>query len=168
MERILITHTDQPDFPDVDLTEDNAQMLELMLSNYELVMGGHKAAEEASSVMRINHPAVVCGARRIYDDDRRVQAIDHGVAVFEAAHAYVVGKPLTTEAGDVTREYNAAKVGALLVPHDLSDYMDESVEALRHDAPRLAELSRVTSRRFYSNLTEYAVLGTAMARRLAV
>lgn len=59
----LMTGTEaQPEFPAEDLTDKNAEALELMMANLQIVQDMHTVAERHAWAFRVGHPAVVAGA----------------------------------------------------------------------------------------------------------
>ncbi|MCB9819797.1 hypothetical protein H6796_00605 [Candidatus Nomurabacteria bacterium] len=86
MSELITGITPQEDFPRVDLSEENAELLELMLANLELVNSGHEMGEGVSWMFRVGHPAVVVGLGRIYDKPELLEAIDHGVKSMRRRH----------------------------------------------------------------------------------
>ncbi len=58
----------QADFPRVDLTDGNADMLELMMANVDIVNESHRLVEDTSWIFRVGHATVLHGTKRTYDD----------------------------------------------------------------------------------------------------
>lgn len=153
----------QPRFPYEDLTDNNADMLELMLANIELVEHGHTAAEDVSWVFRVGHPALMDGIDRVYDAPK-VDAVNHGITTFEALSAMVTSEtPLTHDF--FVANARAAELSAKFKERDLRDYIDRSIEAFQTETPKTTEIVARSSRRFYGSLTHYAVLGAALSRQ---
>ncbi len=155
----------QPNFPYEDLSDVNADLLELMLANHEFVMTGHREAERYANMFRCAHSAIQQGADRLYDDPERIAAISHGVAVLEAASSMVGALPSGREY-DITSQ--SVAIASVLREPDLHKYISDATELLREETPRLAELSRTVSRRFYRHLATYAELGTAIERQFVL
>ena len=155
----------QPNFPEEDLTEANAEMLALMLSNRAEVAMGHQMSEGISLIFRMGHPAVLRGASKIYDEENRLLAIDYGVSVFEAAASIVMSTSALSSPEELI-ERRMAPVMDHLRPNVLDAYVSDAYDAVRAETPRLAEMTIETSQRFHGHLATYALLGVAIERKL--
>jgi hypothetical protein len=162
MTEIITGITHQPNFPNEDLSESNADMLELMLANKELLQLSHEAVEQLSWIFRVGHPSIVFSASHIFDEDERLAALNHGVVSFEAITAMVGGNAMDSDLFPTNRE--ASRL-LQLKPTRLSNYFDEALEDFRGYTPRTAEVVRASSARFHGALTTYALLGAAMSRK---
>lgn len=162
MTEIVTGITHQPNFPREDLSESNADMLELMLANQELLQLSHEAVEQLSWIFKIGHRSIVYSAANIFDEDERLAAINHGVVSFEAIAAMVGGNVMDSNIIPTNRE--AVRLLQLKTTR-LSNYFDEALEDFRDRTPRTAEVVRASSARFHGPLTTYALLGAAMSRR---
>lgn len=156
----------QPGFPLEDLSDKNASTLELLLANKLIVDEWHDVAENIAWAFRVGHPAAVRGAERIYDG-AHVEAVSHGVAVLEAMNTAVIGS--------VASDADMFRVNASA--HDLISNASEgrlrghsiaAIQDFREEMPRTAEVVQSTSRRFFGSLTEYAILGAALERRIVL
>lgn len=165
MTELLTGLTPQPDFPREDLSDTNADLLELMLANPDLVHLGHLEGEKMSWAFRVGHPAVVRGTSRLYDDDTYTEAVDHGVASFEAM-ATMVGSEVTTDSFTVNA--NAVALASQLKEYKLQQYIDSALDSFRENTPRAAEVISLSARRFYGALSSYALLGAALARQFEI
>ncbi|AHB42746.1 hypothetical protein RAAC3_TM7C00001G0909 [Candidatus Saccharibacteria bacterium RAAC3_TM7_1] len=152
----------QPRFPHEDLSDTNADLLELMLANPDVVHQGHLQGERFSWAFRVGHPAAVRGSGRIYENDLHIEAIDHGVASFEAM-AMLVGAEISED--EFTVNANAVALVSQLKEFKLQHYLDFALDSFREDTPRAVEVVNLASRRFYGALTSYALLGAAIARQ---
>lgn len=162
MSELITGITPQEDFPRVDLSEENAELLELMLANLELVNSGHEMGEGVSWMFRVGHPAVVVGLGRIYDKPELLEAIDHGVKVYEAASSFVT-EPSVSDEWKVI--HGGAGLMRILSLNELDEYASVAMGEMTEQMPRTKELVSVSSKRFYAHLARYAVLGAAMSRR---
>lgn len=158
--------TPQADFPYEDLSESNASLLELMLSNKELVASGHALGEGVSWAFRVGHPTIVKGLGRIYDEPRLLEAIDHGVQVFEAASTFVSEQPLVVDEAVVIK--NGIGISRAFSKEKLDQYASAALENLSNELPRTKEVVESASKRFFAHLTSYAILGAAMSRQFEV
>ena len=156
--------TPQPEFPAVDLTEDNARMLAGMLANELQVQGFHNASESGVPLFRKLHPIV---SERLPNDcmaASQAQAMSHGMTVFEAINAAV--NSIIPSKADITALHIA-----LLSP-EVNKYFTDKFEAsdarerLLVDMPRAAEVIDEASSRFYAGLGDYAVVGASVEREI--
>lgn len=160
MTELVIGVSMQPDFPREDLTDTNADLLEFMMSNRDIVVAGHQAAERVVWSFKVGHVAISRSTPKVYDDFDWQSAIDHGTTTFEAIAAMVGGGigrvdsfPIHTQA-----------VALMNLPtSDLRRHCEEAVGKFQSNAPRTAEVVRVSSSRYHGVLSAYAVLGAAMS-----
>lgn len=162
MTELIAGLTPQTDFPRVDLSEDNADMLELLMANVGIVQEQHDAIENLSWIFRVGHVAILHSAGRVYENDDRLVAVNHGVAMFEAITAMVDG---IAAVSDPTPVNNQASRLIQLDGRGVDDYFESSLESFKSDTPRTAEVVRTSSSRFHGPLVSYALLGAAMSRR---
>lgn len=164
MTKLLGGIESQPRFPQEDLTEDNAAVLELMLANRELAQMGHSEGEQFVPAFQLLHPAALRGTARVHDDPTRLEALDHGVASFEtlcmllaanvAAHPRVAAVVAARFAGQGTAVTSVER------------YLYQSLETMRVEMPRTTEVVLSSSQRFFGYFTEYALLGAALTRQM--
>ena len=156
----------QPEFPQQDLTERNAEFLELMLANHAVVTNSHEFAEMGAWAFKVGHPAIRAGVEQVYDGDR-VVAIEHGVMVFEAMNVAVVGLAASNDMIVVNR----AATGLLRQATSegrLAHQVINAIDVFKAQMPRSAEVLVSASRRFVGPLTDYALLGAALEREIAL
>lgn len=159
---IIIGVESQPQFPVEDISDNNASMLELMLANNDIVQMGHIEVEKIAWVFRVGHPAVVRSLGRIYDESERLNAIDHGVAVFEAASSLLCNAPSGEESVVNT---NAVALVRGFSERKLSDYVDTAYQDFVTSLPNTRDIVASSSERFYPERGNYAVLGAALVRQ---
>lgn len=153
----------QPLFPHEDITDKNAAMLELMLADRTLLQGLHVAAEATSKVFQVTHPALIGAANYSYSEVSRREAVDHGASTFEAIST-LIQAPLP---GDEDKIFTVVR--KFLLASRESQYLDMSLSAaekFRSELPNTAEVITSASSRYFAYLTEYAVVGAALTRRL--
>ncbi len=155
----------QPHFPYDDLTEENAELLQLILANGELVSRGHIAAEEVRPVFKIGHQSILRAGLRLDYDGSRGEAIDKGAAMFEAMSAMVNTTPSASSAFKL-RDIGAALDGAFDDTW-VRDYFLDSYECFKNETPVAAEVVRSASR-LGTSMAEYAVLGAAISRHFEI
>lgn len=151
----------QPQFPHEDMSEVNAQFLELMLANKDIVASGHQASEQLSWVFRVGHPALIRGFGKVHSDPERLAAIDHGVSVFEAASSLLSTDAPAMEFSTVNT--NGVAIAAAFNECDLCSYADKAYGHFTENMQRTHEVVRTASERVFPYLVEYAALGAALA-----
>ncbi|HRJ05996.1 MAG TPA: hypothetical protein PK096_00290 [Candidatus Saccharibacteria bacterium] len=154
----------QPDFPKVDLTDDNAAFLELMLANGDIVAQVHLEAENTWRVFKIGHQSILRAVPRLDYDSTQDKAIDYGTSMFETMSALVNSKP-----GDNIFKISdmASALGGVFDEAWLRKYFLDAYDCFQNQTPRAAEVVRSASR-LNSALTEYAVLGAAISRHFDI
>lgn len=153
----------QPQFPHEDLTDDNAMILELLLANRDLVDASHVISEKTSWVFKVGHRVVSRVAAGVLEQDERFNALDHGTTVFEAMASLLTAAPTRTSEFFAVEAQASAWTEA--DANKLISYQQEAVEAFHRDLPRAKEVVASATSRFYPHLTNYALLGAAMARQ---
>jgi hypothetical protein len=156
----------QPAFPHEDLTEDNADMLELLLQNLEFVENGHQRTEEVSWAYKVEHPAVMKVSKVAYQSTDSQRAIDHGIKIFESIVSMVSTPPDHLAILAAERAYAGLILGK--DTEDLRNYSMNTVNEMREQFPITSETVRLAARRQCGRLTEYALLGAAMSRQFGV
>jgi hypothetical protein len=161
---ILVTGIEsQPDFPGSDLSDTNAELLELMLANASLVENGHRGAERASWVYRVGHPALRLAGGRVLTESSYAEAFNHGISSYETIAALLHTVP---ENGDMfIVNANAVALVSVLEDGKLLDYIDSAAQKFNHELPRTSEVILDSSERFYRTMARYAVFGAALARQ---
>jgi len=162
MKELIIGITPQPNFPVEDLSEDNAELLELMMANRDLLTRSHDTVEQLSYLFLVGHKSINTTVEHIFDDNHYLEALDHGITTFEAITALVDGHALVS---DIIPIHNQALTLIHLDQHELDDHFDSSLTEFRQQTPRTAEVVRSSSARFHGHLTTYALLGAAMSRK---
>ncbi len=152
----------QPNFPHEDLTSSNAEFIELLVSNIQILEESHQAIEQVSWVNKVGHAAILHSSSKLYDSQDRIVAINHGITSFEAIKMLVNGGLITA---DKFFEINSeAAQLASLNSIGLNAFMDQAIDSLKHDTPRTAEVVQASVSRFHGYFTSYALLGAAMSR----
>jgi hypothetical protein len=162
MSELVTGITNQANFPKVDLSDDNATLLELMMSNVGILRESHEVVERASWIFRVGHATILHSAKRVYDEGSRMSAVNHGVTTFEAITAMVGGIAAVSDPTPVNRQSSRL---TLFDPNELGNYIDSALDSFRSDMARTAEVVRSSSSRFHGPLTSYAILGAAMSRQ---
>lgn len=164
MTKLLGGIESQPRFPQEDLTEDNAALLELMLANPDIAKLGHAKGEQFVPAFQLIHPAALRGTARVHEEPARLEALDHGIASFETLC-------LLLASNMNAHPRVAAVIAARFAGHaaaitSVEQYLYGSLETMRDEMPLTTEVVSESSRRFFGYFTEYALLGAALARQM--
>jgi hypothetical protein len=155
----------QPRFPYDDLTESNAEFLQLILANDEIASRGHAEAENARSVFKIGHQILLRAGQRLDYESSQGEAMDKGTAMFEVMSAMVNVAPAASSQFKV-RDIGAALEG-VFDEEWVRNYFIDSYDCFRHENPLAADVVRSASR-LSSSMAEYAVLGAAISRHFEI
>lgn len=161
MTKLLTGLEAQPKFPHVDLTDTNAAMLELMLANKSIVDAGHQASDSAHWLYRVAHPTITRLSPRIFPDLAQLEAIEHGVAMYETVASLVCANSQTSDVFAVNSLCHKMLVAKTTAFEAVTD---QAVESLHRNTPLTMQVVEQAARRFYPSRTHYSVLGAALAR----
>lgn len=154
--------TDQPDFIYEDLTEPNAEFLELFMMNLDNIEQFHRAADKMSWSFRAGHKALLTCAQKLYDESYH-SALDHGITTLEATAAAVGANSTSVDQLLVNRRI-------LKIAHmdeaDLQRYSDDAIDELTYTSPRTVEVLHASASRFHGPLSTYALIGAALTWKL--
>jgi len=153
------------DFPQQDLSAHNAQLLELMLANREIVARGHSRAEKVSYVYEVGYLAIKVVADDIFTNHDSRKAFHHGIRSFEAIAWLTHSAP---QRCDMFAVHNAYKRISILSPDELIGYLDETYQGFAAELPRTAQVITESAKRFFPSVTQYAAYGAALTRQFAL
>jgi hypothetical protein len=152
----------QPNFPGEDLTDDNADMLELLMANLRVLDTYHRLIEQESFAFAVGHNALVGMLKQNYDNKGFIDAFSHGITVFEAITATVGGEIMRSDIQDImSRAGEVSRFSG----NQITDYHDGAVEDFTKDMPRTANTIVASTSRFHGPLTTYALIGAASSWR---
>ncbi len=163
MVELLTGLSAQPEFPNQDLTDNNAAMLELLLSNQDIVTESHQASERISWVFKVGHKVVSAVTGTVLDHDSRYNALDHGASLYEAMSLLLAAVPTRTSELFSVQTQAAAWMHADIT--QLADYQEKAYAIFTSNLPKTKEVVVSAAMRYYPQLTSYAVLGAAMAHQ---
>ena len=152
----------EADFPKTDISDETAEVLELLLLNRELVGGFHENAERAHALYRMGHGALHLASKPNIEGDR-LAAFSYGIGTLEAIRLLVRPTP-----SDLS-EYAAGLKVAISTNALATDFVDTIVDAEDKFAtklPRTRQLIGQSATRFFPLHANYAISGAAMARDL--
>ena len=162
MAELLIGLTLQPDFPREDLTDSNADLLELMMANLQIVREHHMIADQLSWSFRLGHNALVSSASHVFEDKQYLAALSYGITVFEAMAASVgAGIMRSDTQGVIARTHELTQFDG----REVREYQDGASEDFAIAAPRTAEVVKISALRFHKHLATYALIGAASSWR---
>ncbi len=157
----------QKDFPKADISDNTAEMLELMLLNRDLVDAFHTSAELINFLYRLGHKTMDITARPHIDDRDRLEAFSYGIETFEAVGSFV--RPLL---GDAYPDDEVATRQIMTVHKSLDgDFASTLVDAkdrMKEEMPRTTHVIAQSALRFYRPHADYALSGAAIAREVEV
>ena len=157
--------SEQNSFPREDLSDANAEILELMMANTDIRETAHTVAERQSWIFRIGHAAISRSIGRQYDAQSALAASNAGVVTFEAITSLVDGMH---RSGDMRPANKTFLTLANADDSGLSQYIDNALESFLSDMPNTKEVVTNSTRRTHGPLVSYAVLGAAMSRRFGL
>lgn len=149
-------------FPRRDISEDTAEILELLLLNRELVDASHMSAEQAHVLFRLGHRAIEQTSHARINGER-LAAFSYGIGAYEAVRTLVQPKekPLTEQdAGMKVIIVNNALTSTF------ADTVVEAREKFDQEMPRTKYVIGQSATRFHAMFTDYALSGAAIARDL--
>lgn len=162
----FVTLESQSDFPREDVTENNADMLELLLLHDATIELSHISAEKISYLYRLGHKTLVITAEPHFDDSQRSAAFSQGIKTFEAIAA------LIRPDFDISKHGNKPHIDSEIIGtrQHLTDEFMGTVEHVRDqftsELPRTKTLIGQSATRFCRNYQDYAITGAAVARWL--
>lgn len=159
---VLARLKEQPDFPQEDLTDTNAEFLSLMLANAGMLARGHGNAEKEYPIFIGTHQPLVIASENVFTDADKARAIDFGIKAFEAITLFVNAR--NPQASLVALEHNINGIIHPANTNGVREYFEEANDSFREAMPRTVNVIHESSKRFVGS-TALAVLGGAVARQ---
>lgn len=153
----------QPNFPSEDITSENAELLELLLSSKDIVDSSHVSSEQISWVFKVGHKVLNTVSIAVLEKSDRFSALDHGASLYEAMSLLLAAAPTQTKELFTVQTQAAAWLHASDMR--LTNYQEEAFASFSGNLPNAKEVVASASSRFYPHFTNYAVLGAAMAHQ---
>ena len=151
----------QPDFPRVDLTEDNASWLSMAMGNEGILRRGHRLAELQYAIFRATHRPLTIASANLFDSRSNTEAINFGIKALEAMTLLV---DADAPDGDVVAlESNINGIVAVANVAGVADYFEQAQAGFLTDTPRTAGVIHEAASRMFD--PRMAVLGGAIARQ---
>lgn len=159
--------TPQPEFPREDLNAENMRYLSLAMANREILNNHHAFIVSTSSFANPLMSAAELALRRLYSDVLWTDFEDaslHGIKIFESLAGFVESNISHVSTEKINRlEGSIADFSAT----ELNRYRSRAVIALR-DNKNTRETIKHSAERFYPSLTYSALLGGAIAQKIAL
>lgn len=166
----------QPEFPAADLTDDNAQMLEIMMSDSVTVQAGHATAEGTIKPYSVTHPLIIDRVPRKLPnpEGEATRGLEWGIITLEAITYAVSGMKRSLRGSDQlefqTKINFIEGLWKRNVVGELADYRDD----FRHEMPNTTQVIEESSRFLVRTCgladicRQYAVAGAGLERALAL
>lgn len=160
MQRIALPQIEsQPDFPDRDISEANAESLGLVLASQSLVDDIYAKVGPYRSLIQLGGDAICKVASRVIEDERAVDAVRCGTRLYAVAAALLVA-----ERREDDMQAAIAAAGLLgLGDTDVLNHQVISLDAMQNERPMLATAVREGAHRYCGHHTHYAELGVALS-----
>lgn len=156
---------DQPDFPRVDLTPQNAEFLALVFPSDRLLRTWHNRSEYAYPIFTTTHWPLVKAVAQFYPDAPRMTNVNLGIRAIEAMTLVVGALPILPDiqvlSGNVSMIINPDNVDGV------REYFEDAVSDFRTEMPRTIEVISEISEH-HSSDRDLAVLGGAIARQFTL
>lgn len=155
----------QPDFPRIDVLDENALALELALQNGGILDRAHTAAEQDSLLYELTH-TVARQSGDQFPSDHDVLAFSYGLKLYEGMSALLEHEN-QIQLFYTIRMATRALREALLTNRSLSflvDARDEMAQA----QPVANELIKTVSQRHFVGKTDLVTMGAGIARQTEV
>lgn len=151
----------QPKFPVVDLSDKNAEVTGLVLSNRQILRSNHVLAETVYPIFHGTHLALRIATNNILHEESHLRGIEFGIRAFEAVTLLVsadvptvVTEDLEDNINNITDPENALGV---------ANYFDDSHAKLQAESPNLIDVVHEAAGR-YDVDPRMAGFGVAVAR----
>lgn len=154
----------QPLFPREDLTENNANLLSLVLANLAINSECHEKAELIYPLLAQTHLPLMQASYNQYGQGAVLLAIDHGIQTFEALTFCVRAKH--EELNNFVLRKNSAVMlaNSSTSAQTVNNYFLKIHEEFAVQMPNTAEVIIESAGRF-TNKSDYVRLGSAIARQ---
>lgn len=155
--------TPQPDFPRVDLTEENAEYLTLVMANHDKLQSGHMIAETTHPLFPATHAALAVASEHMFDNPENLRALEFGIRGLEAITLFVLANPLEPEL-----KVLESNIVNIMRPSNIAGargYFERVYQEFQQETPRTAAVISESAARYIGSQVGLAVLGGAVARQ---
>jgi hypothetical protein len=156
----------QPNFPRVDLTDTNAEILSLALANSGIMLSRHIEAEKSNRIFKATHPSLKIAAEHMFDNPEALSAFEHGILALEAMTHLVQARRLEPEI-DVLK----INIVNFMKPNNtdvVRDYFQRVHAEFLEEVPNTASVIAESSSRYVGGQAHLAVAGGAAARQFGL
>ena len=159
----IATLEHQPDFPAVDLSENNALFFELLLTSRAQVEQHHRSAEAAELLYKLGHASVRLSADT-FANESGYESLQYGLAGYEIIASIIVTprEPLA----DIVPHVAARSLITTLHKSTAPDFMQDLYDEFTHEQPITTQVIRAAASQHHAATAHYAVIGAAIGRQL--
>ncbi len=153
----------QPNFPQEDLTDSNAQILDILLSDPSAHAEHHQVAEQGSFLYRFGHPALVSRVASSFFEREMIHVYEYGIEAYEA-----IASLATLRFNRPGHSYEETKL-YFSTPQRLTDtatMLDDQIDEFEATMPNTSHVIESITKRSNAALAHYAIAGAAMAYTL--
>ncbi|HET8883945.1 MAG TPA: hypothetical protein VFM68_00560 [Candidatus Saccharimonadales bacterium] len=161
METPILKH--QYDFPEVDLTEENAAFLENFLQNYSLVEASHLDTKQSHLLYNMAHIAAK-QSQGVFNNDNYHAEFAHGFTTYEIITSLVTPRPAYTKAPSVIAA--SRNLADALDGQNLREFLTDTYDEFNTQQPTTVEVVTHATDRYRHGLARHAILGAAVKRQL--
>lgn len=151
----------QSDFPEKDLTDENASMLMLLLQNKEIRNSYHTQAERTILLYALAHSGILAVTKRTLNQES-TEGIHAGILTYEAMNAAV--RPIAPKYEQQIAVESTAQLQAVKDSDEILTLLINARSRLLDEQPLAAEIVSSVAKRYSARLAEGALLGAAMSR----
>jgi hypothetical protein len=151
------------DFPEKDLSEPNARLLELMLANNTILAQGHMYAERSSWSYLVGHALIRDITNQSFTDLQERKAIDHGIRSIEAI-AWLT-RSITERHATYAVERCFATFKTRLIGENPVEVIAIAHEHFAETMPRTVRAITEGAHRSFPTLAHYVIAGAALMRQ---
>lgn len=153
----------QDNFPKVDLTLANTDLLELMFQNVSIFDQMHRAAEQASSLYKVGHKALVA-ASRPHVIQHEADALSHGAGTYEAIAKLVA--PIERAYHNTMLARTHIEMAYLAINLNFDEQTNTLPALFRNHLPNTSRVVEAAADRVHGGAIDFAIIGAALAYRL--
>jgi hypothetical protein len=152
----------QHEFPIKDISDENAEILEFLLLNPDIINNSHLTAEAARYLYSAGHLGLNAVATHYLEDPARRESFSEGIKAYEAMSCMVQPSIIPEDEAAITLEILTAQH---LLSRDFGGTLSDASSDFYTDMPRAAVVIGESAARFSMN-RDYAIAGAAIARQI--
>lgn len=151
-----------PQYPKQDISPETADILSLMLQNYDLANDAHIQAESRVPFYARAHQAVGFLAHRLSREEF-TRGMDIGTSTFEAISVMVRPTPPRLEAESIGI-YQTYLVKGGIIP--TIDVLEQAGQSLEEECPHTAYVVREVAARYHKSFATSALMAAGISRKI--